>query len=241
MVARMTGLARTLPYRTWLPLVGGALLGLALRLAFAGVPGGPYAAMMASFVLLAPWAVGAATVYIAERFERRTWSYYFTVGAIANVLFVTGTLAILIEGIICAILIVPLFAVVGGIAGLPMGAICRATNWPKRALSSFAVLPLLLGAFEHRVGLPDRALVIERTVRIDAQPARIRPHLVSTPDIHPNEIGDAWMYRIGVPLPTAGVAESVDGRMVRHVEMGKGIHFDQVADVWEPEQRVLWR
>ena len=64
------------------------LLGLALRLIYSGQPGGAYDAMSGSFALLAPIAVSAVTVYVAELRARRTWSYYFWMGALANVLFV---------------------------------------------------------------------------------------------------------------------------------------------------------
>ena len=90
--------------------------------------------MMASFILGAPVMVSVVTVYLAERAARRTWGYYFVAPFVANLLFVVGTLLVEVEGWICAIVIVPLFAVVGGLVGLAMGAICRFTNWPRRAI-----------------------------------------------------------------------------------------------------------
>jgi hypothetical protein len=48
------------------------------------------------------------------------------------------------------------------------------------------------------------------------------------------------MYRIGVPVPSAGTGESRDGEHLRHITMGKGIRFDQVATEWLPEERVTW-
>ena len=50
----------------WWPLAGGVLLGIALRAIYSGQPGGAYDAMSGSFALLAPIAVSAVTVYIAE-------------------------------------------------------------------------------------------------------------------------------------------------------------------------------
>jgi len=42
--------------------------------------------MLRSFVLLVPILVGAVAVYLAERVERRSWSDYFWIGAVANAL-----------------------------------------------------------------------------------------------------------------------------------------------------------
>jgi hypothetical protein len=66
--------------------------------------------------------------------ERRSWFYYFKIGAAANVLFVLGTFLILIEGIICVIVAAPLFAFLGGIGGLATGAVFRSIRWPHRAM-----------------------------------------------------------------------------------------------------------
>lgn len=225
--------------KAW-PLAAGVVAGIALRLIFSGAPEEPYAPMMASFILLSPLLVGAVTVYVAERQVRRSWGYYFLFPFIANVLYVVGTLLILIEGWICAILIVPLFAVLGGVGGLIMGAICRATNWPKQTLYSFAALPLLLGAFESRLDLPQRLDSVERRMLIQAPPAQVWRQLWEVRDIRPEEVDRAWMYRIGVPLPQAGVTRSTAVGLVRRITMGKGIRFDQVYGDWRPQRYVHW-
>ena len=66
-----------LPFSGWWPLVAGALSGIALRLVFMGKPGGIYAAMMGSFIYLAPLLVGIVTVCMAERRKRRSWAWFF--------------------------------------------------------------------------------------------------------------------------------------------------------------------
>ena len=233
--------APLLPFSKLWPMFAGALLGVLMRLVFYGKGGSAYAPMMASFIYPVPVLVGAVTVYLAERKSRRSWGYYFGAGAVANALFVLGTFAILIEGLICVILIVPLFAILGGFGGLVMGAICRWTNWPKHAIYSVAALPLLLGGLEQHLPLPERLHSVQLTRRIEAPAATVWAQLHNTRDIQPNEVEQAWMYRIGVPLPLSGITEdTADGGHVRHVDMGKNIHFDQVATDWQPERHVRW-
>jgi hypothetical protein len=214
---------------------------LLMRLAFSGDPGDVMSAMLASFIVGAPIVVGVVTVYLAELEERRTWTYYFVAPVVATALLVAGSLAILIEGLICAILIVPLFAIVGGLAGLAMGAICRATNWPRPTIvGCIAVLPFIFGSFEPRLPRDHVERVQLREVFVPAPPSAVWRELVDTRDIRRDEVGAAWMYRIGVPMPIAGAGESRDGEHLRHITMGKGIHFDQVATEWRPFERVTW-
>jgi len=229
------------PFSPWWPLVCGALAGLLLRLMFSGRPGSAYAAMLDSFIYGSPALVGAVTVYVAERKKRRTWSYYFVAPAFATLLYVLGSLCILIEGWICAIIIFPMFALIGGLTGLAMGAICRLTNWPRPAIvGSLAFLPLITGAFENQLPLTHLERMQQREIFVEAAPADVWRQLIDARDIRPEEVGDAWMYRIGVPLPTAGAADTRKGEHLRHITMGKGIHFDQVATEWRPEEAVTW-
>jgi hypothetical protein len=235
------------PHRFWIvrfgwavPLICGALVGVALRLFFSGTPGKPYHAMMSSFTLLVPILVGAVTVYMAERAGRRSWSYYFFAAAAANALFVIGTMVIRVEGLICAVLAVPLFGLVGGLGGILMGAVCRWTKWPRPAIYSFAALPLLLGGLEQNLPLPQGVRSVDRICIVSASPESVWKNLTVARDIRPYEIDTAWMYRIGVPLPSSAVTELADGTQVRHITMGKGIRFDQIAADWQPNRRVRW-
>jgi hypothetical protein len=196
--------------------------------------------MMASFALLAPVVIGAVTVVAAERTARRTWGYYFWAAASANALCAVVALLVAIEGIICIILAAPLFVLLGGIAGLITGVICRLTQGPRRGIYGIALLPLILGGFEQRLPLPQTVLREERVLIVEAPAAAVWQQLLSARDIQPEEMNQAWMYRIGVPLPRSAVTESQSGTLVRHITMGKSIHFDQVATDWIPNQRVLW-
>lgn len=225
-----------LPFSRWWPVFAGAAIGVAMRLLF----GLGISAMTLSFLLLCPLLVSAVTVWVAERRERRSWTYYASSAALANVLFVAGTLAIMIEGWICAVIILPMFAVVGAVGGVAMGAICRVSRRPQRAIYSLAVLPLVLGAIEQELPLPQRHRTVERHVVIQAPPERVWQHIHQATNIRPQEVQRGWAYRIGVPEPLAGVTVRTPEGLVRRITMGKGIHFDQVVADWEENRFVRW-
>jgi uncharacterized protein YndB with AHSA1/START domain len=242
----MTNPASTAPREpsspvSWLwPIVAGVLAGLALRYVFSGKPGDPYATMMASFILLTPLVVGAVTVYVAERQRPRTWRYHFFAAALSNVCCVIGAMLVLWEGLICAILIVPLFALFGGLGGLLMGAICRRTRRPGSSLYSLAALPLVLGFLETGLPLPDSIRGVERQVHIDAPPGTVWRYLQNTGRITPAEVEHGWLYRIGVPLPEIGATEHGAQGSVRRIRMGKGIRFDQIVAEERPGRYIRW-
>ena len=226
--------------RLW-PVLAGALAGLVLRGLFSGKVDEPYATMMASFVLLAPVIVGCVTVYAAERWRARHWSYWLLAPMGANVLFVLGTLVLNFEGIICVFVIVPMFAILGALGGLIMGAICRLLRRSGRVLYAIGALPLLLGFIEARLPLPQDIESLQRTQVIAAAPERVWQEIHQARNIQPEEVAHGLMYRIGVPMPLAGITEQTPDGPVRRITMGKGIQFDQVATVWQPPTHVTWR
>lgn len=224
--------------RAW-PLGLGVATGFAFRLAFRGDgPGAAYDVMMASFTLLVPVVIGAVTVYAAERAQRRSWAYYFWAAAGANALFVVGTFIVFIEGLICTILAVPLFGLIGGVAGLVTGAIFRRSRRANPSVLSVAALPLLFGSIEQHLPLPNQVDTVTAVQLIDASPEAVWQIISRADEIRPDELGSAWMYRIGVPLPLSAVTREQDGERVRHIEMGKGISFDQLVVDWQPAHLV---
>ncbi|AGU48885.1 polyketide cyclase/dehydrase domain-containing protein [Variovorax paradoxus B4] len=232
---------RRMPFAWFWPLLVGAAVALVLRIAFSGLPGQRFSAMLGSFIYLAPAVCGAVTVYMAERTERRSWGYCIWAPWVSTALFVVGTLLVFIEGMICAIVIVPLFSVMGSLGGLAMGIVCRITNWPRPALYSFALLPLVFGAIEPRWSNPEQISSTSRTLFIAAPAERVWHELNDARDIRPGEVGDAWAYRIGVPMPVAGVTEDTPEGRVRKVQWQKDVHFDEIITEWQPLQRVKWR
>ncbi len=241
------------PFSKWWPLVAGALIGVALRLLFSSAPrtmnmghnfirDGIDSAMTGFFIYCAPLAVSAVAVYLAERIHRRSWSYYFWLGAMSNALFVLGTLIILIEGLICAIIIVPLFMLLGGIGGLIMGAICRWMFFPRTSVMSFVTLPVVLALVMPPTEHIPFIGTIERSVVIQTTPEKVWPHLMNADHIRSDEVGHGWLYRIGVPLPSAGLTarDAASNELVRAVTMGKNIHFEQRASQWRDNEFVRW-
>lgn len=228
-----------LPFkRWWIPLLAGAASGIFLRFVFSGESGNPYAAMLGSFVYFAPLLVGATTVYVAERTSRRTWGYYFLSAFLANCIFVAGTLLILVEGLICAALIIPFFSVVGGFGGLLMGAVCRLTNWPRNTLFTIGVLPILLGGVESGLVPPDRYGTVEKYISVAAPQSSVWNEIMNADEIERSEVDDALVFRIGAPMPKAGVLISDGGEKRRRITMGKQVYFDQVFTVWKENKFI---
>jgi uncharacterized protein YndB with AHSA1/START domain len=215
----------------------GAAFGVALLYVYSG---SPYAAMTSAFVYLAPVVVGATTAYFTEREARASLAHHAAASALANVLFVVGAMIVLLEGLICAVIILPLFVLLGMFGGLLMALVCRYTNWPTPMIVSVVLLPLVLGNTETEVALPNRQPTVERTITVRAPPDIVWRELLNTSSIQPEEVAQAWVYRIGVPLPLDGRMIEDAARPTRRVHMGKNVYFDEVIEELRPAERIRW-
>jgi hypothetical protein len=229
----------TLPFSAFLPFVAGIAAGLLMRFVFSKGEGDPLSVMSGAFVFGAPLLIGAVTVFVAERLAPRGLGYYAASGALAVILFIFGTMLIMIEGLICAALISPLFALLGAVGGLIMGAACRLARYTMKALHSFLLLPLLLMAFEVGTELPTRIYAIERSTVINAPRQVVWRQLQSVPAIDEREVEDAWVFRIGVPVPQSATP-SRESVPARRITMGKHVYFDQVIEDSRENEFVRW-
>lgn len=211
-----------------------------LRLLFSGEAGGNWSAMAAGFIYLSPMMVGALTVYVAETRERRSWGYYLWAPFVANCLYVLGTLLIMVEGLICAIVILPMFAALGALGGLLMGVVCRVTDWPRQTLYGFAALPLVFGAMGDYLPEPTLLNAVQRSVVVQAAPERVWAQINNATHIRPEDFSATWAARIGVPMPLSGVTASTPDGRVRVSRWAKGVQFDEPITDWEPGRYLRW-
>jgi hypothetical protein len=232
---------KLLPFSRSAPMLFGALLGIVMRFfVFKGTSASGWSPMLGAFIYGAPIVVGALTIYLAERIKQRSLAYWFGASFLANVFFILGTLLIMIEGMICAIVIVPMFACLGAVGGVLMGAVCRLTKWSNQTLASFIALPLLLAGFEKDLPLPVETPYIERTIHINAKPEHVWTIINHVENIKGEEVGNAWAYRIGAPLPVSGITIETPQGKVRQMKWEKGVYFDGMIMDWHPNKFVHW-
>lgn len=235
-MAPVTNLARRMLW-IW-PLVAGAVIGVALRLAFAGDPNAILSPMNGAFIWFTPIVVGVTASIVSERIAPRSLGRHFSVSAAANALFVVGTLMLYLEGLICAVLILPLFVMLGGTAGIVSGYILKRTR-TSATLSAVIPVPLILSVVFGAVPLPEPIDEVHSSVVIEASASIVWDQIMNASNIRREEVARGWIYRIGVPAPEFGILDQRDS-LVRRVRMGKGIYFDQPVIDWEPLEYVTF-
>jgi len=183
--------------------------------------------------VVSPLIIGAVTAYIGNRRSdiggRATWALVKSAAVLAGL----ALLALALEGLICILVIAPLWLVISAIGGLIGRAIARATHRPPRSTSAALVVIPLVYALE---AIFPASVTFENQVSIDikAPPAAVWRSITAMGHI---EEPPGLLFRLGLAHPLSGrlVGEGVGAE--RHGEFSTGIAVERITE-WIPNHRL---
>jgi hypothetical protein len=222
----------------------GVAYGLAARLVSHFFPDfSPSSVMTVGFICFFPFALGFIAVFLAEIGKRQglwTWVYRPWVPLAGTML---GMWVLLLEGLICIIMFIPLGMVLsslGGVAGGLAGGALRTWRGRSASLACVMVLPFLVASWEKPVLWQENFHQVENTIDIHAPADVIWRNIERVPAIHTDELPVSWTSRIGFPDPVEATLsyEGVGG--VRNATFAGGVLFLETVDVWKPQQRLAF-
>jgi hypothetical protein len=219
-------------------VVGGVLYGLLARLAFSESL--PIAEPMTfTFIFLVPLAVGYASVAGSPRDQRRAFTALLLSLAATFILLVT-VLAVGVEGLICVVMMTPVFFVMA-LAGGALAIIVRSIRNRRLRATAFVmvlVLPYAAGPLEQRMPQSQSRRVVENRIRIHADAPTVWGQIIRVPAIRPDEYRTSFIHRIGFPRPIEATLshEGVGG--VREASFERGVLFRETVIDWVPQKRL---
>jgi hypothetical protein len=231
--------------------LAGIAYGLVARWVFDHKDGEPppwlgqaFAALSIAFLFLVPAALGAlAITFGAARLRHRPLAW-ITAPWLPTLALIVGMGALAWEGLICLVMVVPVFlcmASVGGVAaGLVLHWRASARRARARVATGFALLPFLFAPVEARLPLPTVERVVSTETVIAASPQQVWSQLVRVPEIRPEEQSQGFFQRIGIPRPRAATL-SFDGLgALREASFHGGLRFHELITEWRPGQSLAF-
>ncbi|WP_181259250.1 SRPBCC family protein [Pseudoduganella armeniaca] len=227
-------------FRSLWPLLVGVLYGLCLRLAFA-LDVGEFSIVSKAFLLMTPFSLGALAVFVAARGERTSVRRDAAVAAKAMILFLIALFLMLLEGVICIVLVLPVFVVAAVLGGVLAGWLHRHMLDRKGTVSAFALLPLLLGPIEAALPPVQSEQLVSTTMHIAAPPEAVFDQLADVRGIRPEELGFAFVHLIGLPKPIEADMHGSGAGAVRVSRWEKNVRFEEVITHWQRPQAMHYR
>lgn len=227
-------------------LISGFALALAialstyLLLSFSKVGGAWLASLW--FLALLPALLCALICYIGDPDQDRPSSFYWSAPLVLVGLVDVGSVFFLREGVICMIMLSPIWLASGWGGAFILRSQRRGRFGRNTLQSSFLIVPLVAGVVEAQIPVPHDHVLLTRSILVHASPSEIWPYAVANRAISPRE--GRWTIThniIGLPRPRATVMKGAGVGAVRTAYWGDHINFEERISEWAPGQKLGWR
>jgi hypothetical protein len=220
--------------------------GLMIRLLF-GLSSGVMSIMSISFLCIVPIFIGFMTVKLMGLSKISSSALAFWFPWLTCLALLIITIILNIEGLICWIMIYPLFSIAAGIGGII--AYNRLQKSANRKLditdhlnaSLVYILPFLFAYIEGEKTLIKKDIVITQEVIIDASTSTVWHQLTNVNTIDYNDITPSFSTLMGFPAHKETKIKSLEIGGKRMAIYEKGLYFDETIIELIPERLLKLR
>jgi len=226
--------------KNWKGLFYGIAYGLASRAIFAledfrgNNPIFPtFGLMTMSFMFIVPFVVGLITAYHHDTITSSRKIAIITMPVFAIVGLVGISVLSGQEGIICALMALPVFLFMVLIGGL-IGVRVFKRNRNKLYVSAFALLPFLFAPLENQLGLTDKIFTEHTTIEIHADSQQVWNNITRVREISEEENNPSLFQFMGFPRPIEAELDTIAVGGVRKAIFARGLFFTETVTQVEP-------
>ncbi|WP_200977652.1 hypothetical protein [Echinicola sp. 20G] len=190
-----------------------------------------YGLMTLAFMFFVPFVIGLITAYYNKHILRASK----ILGIAMPVFSILGVIIITVlfnwEGIICALMAIPIFAVmslIGGFIGIKL--FYRSPSQLKVSLILF--IPFLIAPIEGYFGLNEKFFIAETSIEINSTKEDIWNQITRVRTISKNENSKSLFQFLGFPRPIEASLDTIAIGGVRIAKFDKGLFFTEtVTDI----------
>ncbi len=195
-----------------------------------------------SFIFAVPFACGALSIALGRLAKSDSFLIFGFIVPLFTIIFgLCLCLVAGIEAIICIIMAAPILLV-----AVVLGSLIAHTLLPKHEKAWYLqvticiFLPFLAAWFESALHWPSETKSITNIIDIEAPAETIWPLIASVSAIHPSEIRDSWIYKIGFPKPIAATLDHHGVGGIRTATFERDVSFFEVITRWDPQRSLAF-
>lgn len=213
-----------------------ALIGLAAGVVYAFLAmlllSASHATVSITYIFVLPLVMGAIPVLFSTKEQLKSYLFYLLLPWATVITFFLLALAADFEGMICLVVIVAPFLVLGSLGAFIFRLIKLRSEGKGTPLYASLLLPLAIFAVEAGFQPADRFCTIQTTIDINAPRPLVWQNIKNVKDIRREEISTHFIHVIGVPRPLDGRLDKEAEGGVRHITWEKGIQFREAITAW---------
>jgi len=237
--------------KNWKGLLYGIAYGLVSRAIFAledfrGEEYGKalfptYGLMTMSFMFIVPLVIGLITAYHQDNITSSRKIAMITMPVFA----ILGLVGISVlsgkEGIICALMALPVFlfmALLGGFIGTRIFQRNRKND--KLYVSLFVILPFLIAPLENQLGLTDKIFTEHTTIEINATDKTVWSNITRVKEISEDENNNSLFQFMGFPRPIEAELDTIAIGGIRKAIFARGLFFTETVTQMQPNKLLAF-
>ncbi len=220
----------------------GIIYGLFARFLFGlGALSELFEIMSLSFIFFIPVVVGFITVFILSgKYDISISGWIFQPWS-TSLLTIASSLVLAWEGIICAVVWVPIFLIMSSIGGIIAGIFQKFRLSQKSktfVLTSFIIFPFLISPLEQQIEPLEKNSIAKTQILINANAQSIWKHIKEVPKISEDELENSFSYQLGFPKPVEAklIGEGV-GSIREAIFKGDVLFIEEVTE-WIPYKKI---
>lgn len=232
--------------KLFIAVLFASLYGLSMRLAF-GFLGNIMPIMSITFLLLLPMLIGFLTVLLLPRQKVKSNAAAFFLPWLTCLVILFITMLFSIEGMICWIMVFPLFVILAGIGGVLAFSFKQRNTKDNQSDSTqdsnggntlsasvVIIIPLIMGLIEgDRTTIP-REIIAQKQIQIHASPQEVWQQILRIDTIRQDEHQHKISALIGFPHHVHTTLDSAAVGGVRMAYYERGLYFKETITQYEP-------
>jgi uncharacterized membrane protein (UPF0136 family) len=213
-------------------LLGGLAAGLAYAFLAMLLVQQSHKAVSMAFVFMLPLVLGAIPVLFSTREQLQSYLKILLMPWVIVLTFFYLSFLSALEGMICLVVIVGPFLVLGSLGAFLFRLIKLRQKENQSPLYLSLTLPFLFLLVESHMVAEDYYQTVETQMLIDAPKARVWQHIRNVANIQPAEIEPHFVHLIGVPRPLGAQLTFEGVGAERRITWEKGIRFTEKITEW---------
>jgi hypothetical protein len=195
--------------------------------------------MSISFLFFVPFVIGLLVAYYNTTLTSSSKVMELSMPLLAVVGFVVTTVLLGSEGIICAIMALPIFAFMSLLGGY-LGTRIFYRNKDKTMISFMLFIPFLAASVESFTGLSDQLFTEHTTITIRASDEKVWKHITRVSEIGEQENRLSLFQLMGFPRPIRAELDTIAVGGVRLAVFDRGLIFTETVTQVIPRKELTF-
>ncbi len=193
-----------------------------------------------SYIFVLPIILGVIPVLFTTKEQLKAYKSYLLWPWLITFTFFILAYATKFEGMICLMIIVAPFLLLGMLGAFIARLIKlkREGKGTKLYLSLF--LPLLVLGLESDFKATDQVHSVATSIEVNAEKLKVWENIKNVKNIQSNEIESHFVHLIGIPKPLNGELDEDGVGGIRHITWEKGIKFEEKITSWDEGKGFMY-